>query len=220
MSAIRGPTQTANEIDTGRVSSGRFTEKPTLIWPSIPDHYEDQEYDRYIIPPQTLTDKRHQHCHNRNQLGVQALGCDAFWQRVVNSQRLLILDSHFDKAAMRVLRDELEKGRGSFSDLRVVCAERDARSIFDDVKKQLSRTKRIMPGGTIEMRRWRKGDRPYIHDRFSVTDDELWHFGGTVGGLHQDLTAVSRGWDANAKRFLKFFDELWEELAGRHGGSR
>jgi hypothetical protein len=210
---LKGPSHSAREIDIGRMLSGRFTEKPTLIWPSIPDHYQDKEYDRYVVPPQLLTDKRHQHCYNRNQLGVQSLGCNAFWQKVVTSQILLILDSHFDKAAMRALRDELEKGRGSFSDLRVICAERDAHSVFDDVKKRLRRTKRIMPGGTIDMRCWTRGAPPHIHDRFAVTDHELWHFGGTVGGLHQDLTAVSRGWEASSHRFLKFFDEVWAQLA-------
>lgn len=219
MNAIGGPIRAANEIDTRLMPSRGLRRKPDLIWPSIPDHYADQEYDRDVVPHQTLTDKRHEYCLSRQQGGREGLGCKAFWEMAAYSQRLLILDSHFDGAAMRALRDELEKGRGSFSDLRVICMERKARGAFDDLVKQLRDSKRIMPGGIIQMRCWTKGERPHIHDRFAVTDDELWHFGGTVGGLQQDLTAVSRGWDAKSRRFFRFFDEVWGGLAGRQGGS-
>jgi hypothetical protein len=37
-------------------------------------------------------------------------------------------------------------------------------------------------------------DGKFIHDRFVMLDDELWHFGGTIGGFQPNLTAYSRGW--------------------------
>lgn len=38
----------------------------------------------------------------------------------------------------------------------------------------------------------------YIHDRFAILDNELFHFGGTVGGKAEEgFTAYSCGWDAN-----------------------
>ncbi|MBP3819166.1 MAG: hypothetical protein J6H31_12790 [Butyrivibrio sp.] len=45
-----------------------------------------------------------------------------------------------------------------------------------------------------------------IHDRFAVLDDEIWHFGGTVGGINPQLTAYSRGWrdlDGSFRRYIK-----------------
>ncbi len=220
MNVTGGPAQAFVETETRRTPSSRFIERPTLIWPSIPQSFEDQEYDRKAVPHQTLTDKRHEYCLSRQQEGRPGLGCKAFWETAASSRKLLILDSHFDWAAMIALREELGKGRGSFSDLRVICSERAAHKTFDDLKRQLRNRKRIEPDCTIGMCCVRKGEPPYIHDRFAVTDNELWHFGGTVGGLHQDLTAVSRGWDASNHRFLYFFDELWKELARGYGGSR
>jgi len=51
----------------------------------------------------------------------------------------------------------------------------------------------------------------YIHDRFAIIDNELWHFGGTVGGFNSKLSAASRGWDATKLNAISFFDEVWQE---------
>jgi hypothetical protein len=52
---------------------------------------------------------------------------------------------------------------------------------------------------------------PFCHDRFAVIDEELWHFGGTVGGGQSGLTAVSRGWPAESTGVASFFDQVWRE---------
>lgn len=49
----------------------------------------------------------------------------------------------------------------------------------------------------------------FIHDRFAIIDDELWHFGGTVGGLHAQVSAASRGWRAAEHDAIEFFEEIW-----------
>lgn len=51
----------------------------------------------------------------------------------------------------------------------------------------------------------------YIHDRFAIIDDELWHFGGTVGGFNSKLSVASRGWDATKLNAIEFFNEVWQE---------
>ena len=33
----------------------------------------------------------------------------------------------------------------------------------------------------------------HIHDRFAIIDDELWHFGATVGGFHSQVSAAQEG---------------------------
>lgn len=49
----------------------------------------------------------------------------------------------------------------------------------------------------------------FIHDRFAIIDDELWHFGATVGGLHASVSAASRGWRAADHGAIEFFEEIW-----------
>lgn len=49
----------------------------------------------------------------------------------------------------------------------------------------------------------------FIHDRFAIVDNELWHFGGTVGGYQKDVSAVSRGWCAWETGAIEFFELAW-----------
>jgi hypothetical protein len=49
----------------------------------------------------------------------------------------------------------------------------------------------------------------FIHDRFAIVDDELWHFGGTAGGFHADVSAATRGWRAADHGAIDFFEEIW-----------
>lgn len=53
-------------------------------------------------------------------------------------------------------------------------------------------------------------DIDWIHDRFAIIDNELWHFGATVGGFHRDVNAASRGWNAEAHDAVQFFDLVWK----------
>lgn len=51
----------------------------------------------------------------------------------------------------------------------------------------------------------------YVHDRFAIVDEELWHFGATVGGFHPDINSASRGWSAEDSGAIEFFELAWKE---------
>ncbi|KFF84613.1 hypothetical protein [Pseudomonas syringae] len=59
-------------------------------------------------------------------------------------------------------------------------------------------------------------DFNYVHDRFAIIDDELWHFGATVGGFHRDVNAASRGWNADTHKAVQFFNTVWK-MANANG---
>ncbi len=60
---------------------------------------------------------------------------------------------------------------------------------------------------------------PYVHDRFAIIDNELWHFGATVGGLHSLVNAATRGWDAVTHDAVRFFNDAWKgDGDTQHGG--
>lgn len=58
----------------------------------------------------------------------------------------------------------------------------------------------------------------HVHDRFAIIDNELWHFGATVGGLHNRLNAASRGWDAEMHDAVRFFKQAWDAGGVGKGG--
>lgn len=39
-------------------------------------------------------------------------------------------------------------------------------------------------------------------------DGEIWHFGGTVGGINAHLTAYSRGWDDYENMFRDYLEKV------------
>ncbi|WP_208596192.1 hypothetical protein [Vreelandella aquamarina] len=55
----------------------------------------------------------------------------------------------------------------------------------------------------------------FIHDRFAILDDELWHFGATVGGFHASVNAASRGWCAIDSGAIEFFEMAWDKCKGK-----
>ncbi|HHG1586244.1 TPA: VPA1262 family N-terminal domain-containing protein [Klebsiella pneumoniae] len=87
-------------------------------------------------------------------------------------------------------------------------------SIFEIQEKEINA---LRGGGkpkcSIQIRQTLKQKFDFMHDRFAVIDDELWHFGATVGGFHTSVSAVSRGWCANETGAIKFFDLAWREMA-------
>jgi hypothetical protein len=61
---------------------------------------------------------------------------------------------------------------------------------------------------------------PYVHDRFAIIDNELWHFGATVGGLHNLVNAATRGWDAEEHDAVRFFNDAWGGDGNPQSGGR
>jgi hypothetical protein len=62
---------------------------------------------------------------------------------------------------------------------------------------------------SIDIRTHLTRESDFIHDRFAIVDDELWHFGGTAGGFHAAVSAASRGWRAADHGAFDFFEEIW-----------
>lgn len=55
----------------------------------------------------------------------------------------------------------------------------------------------------------------FIHDRFAIIDNDLWHFGATVGGFHTSINAASHGWNAVAVGAITFFEMVWDTCKER-----
>lgn len=184
---------------------------PELIWASISDDCDAVERDAYSTPSYTLAKSR---CGAWLDQGVSA-----FWNAAQKSWRLLILDLHFDGEKVRMLQDRLDRRMG-LTELRLITGEKDAKPPFLDLQNILEDLNRKTPGRLYDIV---LADRraEFLHDRFAVTDNELWHFGGTVGGLEKKMTAVSRGWNAETRNFITFFDHTWDDLAIKaKGGSK
>lgn len=181
---------------------------PELIWASISDEPGAIERDASTTPDYTLAKSRY---------GVwNGHGVSAFWNAAQNSWRLLILDLHFTPENMRTLQDRLG-GRMGLTELRLITGEKDTRRPFSDLRNMLESLNPRTPGNLYDILVIERRSE-FLHDRFAVTGNELWHFGGTVGGLEKRMTAVSRGWNAETQNFITFFNHTWKNLASKAGG--
>lgn len=147
---------------------------------------------------------------------------DTFRRAVVEAvERVLIMDDYFllpDKGVpeerLSTILDWLHP-RLVASDIRILTkkhAEIDEEllQLFgareEEINNQARRGKRC----SIQVNtRLREGFN-YVHDRFAIVDDELWHFGATVGGFHASVSAATRGWSAADVGAIKFFDLAWQ----------
>lgn len=181
--------------------STTFHGEPELLWASIPEDYSTRESDTELAPKYPLIKKRSKH-YDSGPLGLKT-----FWEKIASSRRLWILDTHFGSENLLFLRDQMELAP-ALSDFHLITAEKNVRKTFKSIKKILEEKHRLVADATFGVTEIDRHDFPYLHDRFAVTDDELWHFGGTVGCLQAAMTAVSRGWDARERHFISLFEEI------------
>lgn len=89
-------------------------------------------------------------------------------------------------------------------------SQKEIEEAFEDLEQIVTEVRsKLAPPITIALSFALK-DADCIHDRFAIIDNELWHFGATVGGFHRDVNAVSRGWNANTHDAVQFFDLAWK----------
>lgn len=136
--------------------------------------------------------------------------------------RIFVLDEYLFKEKENSLQIRLNQVLQWFPDslqardVRLLTASVNDSYTESDIKKQLERRAtninrvQAYPSGLqIEVRFTLTKYFPYIHDRFAIIDDELWHFGATVGGFHELVNAATRGWSVHDHGALTFFDTAW-----------
>lgn len=233
-------------VDTGKAPTPITGLAPALLWPSTVVYSRDgtSSTDLTRFPdPHAIGARR----SDRNPAPLRA-----FLAAVQNAViRVLVLDPYLfkpedapeDARSAPTAEDRLRRRldgilewfperRFAATDVRLLAGQvsRDAsRRIFAELSARAARINgsnrsrrkqlELLAKATLD------GGYPHLHDRFAVVDDELWHFGSTVGGFHRGLTAASRGWPAQATRAVDFFEEVWrhhQDPKPRHdqGGKR
>ncbi len=132
----------------------------------------------------------------------QGIQSSIFWEKFRHSERIVIIDKFFmqedlDKV-INIFRKNTNKLK-SFKFFKLFTKNiKEKKSKLDNLNRLLSEENSFE---VYEI----SGD--FIHDRFAILDDELFHFGGTVGGKPSEgFGAFSCGW--NASRIDLLLSEL------------
>ena len=183
---------------------------PQLLWPSIRYGQQVENHDVSCFP--SIEDVRGRYDARQNVRIVLKLA--AFETALITaSVRILVLDPHFDEIGVNVLAPTLPSSQAA--DIRLLTGRGVANENEKDrLRKMLTqyRNSGRVDAHPVEVRWSATLDRrlfPFLHDRFAIVDEGLWHFGSTVGGGHPGLTAVSGPWPAAGTRATEFFDECW-----------
>ena len=183
--------------------------QPQLLWPSIAYRERIEICDTPRFPAKEKIHERRSMHHRGIVLKLVA------FEVAVESAlaRVLVLDPHFDEAGVKALGPALSRSQAS--DVRLLTS----RSDIDDQDRERWRKTLVhylnlnqSRLGGVEVRWSTKLDKhsfPFLHDRFAIVDDGLWHFGSTVGGGHSGLNAASGPWSASDTRAVEFFEECW-----------
>jgi hypothetical protein len=191
--------------------------EPSILWPTVTGYGNDRGADSSTFPSLTAIKARHA---ARPPEALTAF-VDAAWMA---QDRILILDDFLFKPqegqSQQIRYDQillwLPDGLVA-NDIRLLTnahgdrAQQDAiQKLFNDRVAEINqRAPRRAGAAKIEIRFSLGSKFPYVHDRFAIIDNELWHFGATVGGLHSHVNAATRGWDAEARDAVRFFNEAW-----------
>lgn len=137
--------------------------------------------------------------------------------------RVWIIDAHFldpEKGNRQTWIDQIVgwmlEASFAATDIRILTARHGGKNAEDDLAGQfggyaetISASRPRGPQCAIELRFTLRQNFDYVHDRFAIIDDELWHFGATVGGFHHQVSAATRGWRASDHGAEEFFKMAW-----------
>ena len=210
------------------VSFVRPYPEPRILWPTFPGHGDNGGSDSSMFPSLTAIKARRAACPPE----VLTAFVNAAWAA---QDRILVLDDFLFKP----VKDQSKQTRYDkilswlpdglvANDIRFLTnsvgqdEQKSIQKLFNERVEAINQTQRRVGMAKIEIRFSLGSKFPYVHDRFAIIDNELWHFGATVGGLHNLVNAATRGWDAEAHEAVRFFNDAWNgdgdaQRGGRHG---
>ena len=132
--------------------------------------------------------------------GSVGINDEEFWSNLGDCTVAYIVDKKFSPAEFKLMLSFLQKDKNiSLQSISIFC-----RNDVDELHEL--NNKREKTEFNIAIYQIPELPLYEIHDRFAVLDDEIWHFGGTVGGINPQLTAYSRGWkdyDGSFREYIK-----------------
>jgi hypothetical protein len=217
---MRKPASPSRDLDVQAVPSVNWrllnqavNRGPQLMWMSMTPEEPFKELDSRTVPLMHSVETRYRHTStNKKKTKPDLLmGCQVFWEEFQRSQLVIIFDRYADDLLLRRIHQELEaKGARTMQTLVVfggtLSINKSVLADIDDLVKGTS--------GRLNFHHvtgMKSTTPPFPHDRFAVTNGELWHFGGTIAG-QEGLSAVSRGWKAVDIGVQKFVEDTWAAL--------
>mgnify|MGYP001039243628 CR=1 FL=1 len=122
---------------------------------------------------------------------ISDLCSSIFWNSFEKAEYIVIIDKFFIDEDLDKVIKIMQKNKNKIPTFKMFKLYTENVVV---IKKFLNEIKRILADKFVVFEIKHK----YIHDRFAILDDELFHFGCTVGGkTSEGFSAFSCGWNAD-----------------------
>ena len=157
-------------VNIGSSIESVYSNTPELLFPSLYDQENDLPKDLNI-------------CNKRYaELNSQKKYARKFWNRFQVANNIIIIDGYAKEISTKIINSSIKK------DAKLVIYTSCTRVEAIEMLSSINHSNTFF---------YNLKDIIVIHDRYAILDDELFHFGSTVGGLKEHFTTYSRGWDKN-----------------------
>ena len=165
----------------------RRPEEPRIFWPSVRFYGDNGGSDSSVFPSLSAIKAR---CSARPPEPLEAF-LEAVWDA---QNRILVLDDYLFKPLegqsqqdrYGQILDWLPDGLVANEIRFLTNAHPDQGALRKQFNERVTeinqRAPRRLGIATIDIKFTLGSAFPYVHDRFAIIDNELWHFGATVGG--------------------------------------
>jgi hypothetical protein len=191
---------------------------PQILWPTMVLGDRGYVEDDLEFFPEKAS------YYERLKMGIGGAMSRAFRGAVrVARERVWLLDE-------QLLRDDQSRDwlgelfyETGASDLRIVTASKEGATERAQFLRELEPDLRAHALGTPpQIRIYLNFNKsvsgvPEVHDRFAIIDDVLWHCGATIGGMHNQINAMTYGWSALKTRAVDFFEDICKLLEEHDG---
>ena len=181
---------------------------PQLLWPNF--RYIDGEVyeeDEMIFIGDSESMKNQKNAFSKIQREEKySPGSNTFWNCFRVSTDILFVDNFFDENAYRRMLRELKevfKARDKFKkSIQIYCSDKytEVCNLHSESVKGNGEMFAFFSVKINRLEMWNS-----THDRFAIMDQEIWHCGAAVGGMHGSLSALSRGWKDENDCLKKYF---------------
>lgn len=157
----------------------------------------------------------HQAFTNYRQNSNNLLGSHAFWQAFRASQTIFIIDQYFDALCLQRIRKEstmaVKSYDGPKTQFITIFTNETIKNIDngEQINSDYDMSSHITVYNFTDAGLNAPSDKKAgIHDRIALLDDQIWHCGATIAGMHPGVNALSGGWPDKGERMYKFFVHL------------
>lgn len=170
------------KIDLGSSIESVYTDTPELLFPSL--------YDKEFNISQDLRACSEKYA----ELNAQKKFAFMFWNKFRTVKNIIIIDGFFNEIEPDFINSNIQ--RDARLEIYTSCSRKEAERMLSSIKHENTFLYHLKKGIVI-------------HDRYAILDNELFHFGSTVGGFTNHFTTYSRGWEKEKLAgLLEFFEKI------------